>query len=161
MRFRNRFCNDRALEREVTSAVASEVASAVASAVASEVASDLANPERSNLEWPEQVTIKLHLRGLESLKITNGHVTLQASLPSGVKRPNLRLSKDALETLLNTKSPYWMDVRMFNSDAKPAESIPLNDGYFLIRLPKVLFESAEPQGVTPTSISLSWIDFYR
>jgi hypothetical protein len=44
---------------------------------------------------------------------------------------------------------------MVSDDGKPATTIPLNDGYFEIQLPKALFED------NPKSITVNWIDFYR
>ncbi len=44
---------------------------------------------------------------------------------------------------------------MVGEDGKPAETIPLVNGHFEMRLPKTLFEG------NPKSIAISWIDFYR
>ncbi len=44
---------------------------------------------------------------------------------------------------------------MVGKDGKPAKTIPLDDGYFEMQLPKALFED------NPKSITINWIDFYR
>ena len=98
--------------------------------------------------------LRLHLKGLEHFKVTNGKVTLEAA-GSG-HDGKVRLWKDGKEdSPLDAKSPYWTEIRMFGDDGKPTTSIPLKDGYFEIQLPKALFED------NPKSITINWIDFYR
>ena len=110
--------------------------------------------ESTNGIWSESVILRLHLKGLENFKVSNDKVTLEAAVSSqdGVAR----LWKDGKENLpLDSKSPYWMEIRRIGKGGKPTTSIPLSDGYFEINLPKALFED------NPKSITVSWIDFYR
>jgi hypothetical protein len=110
--------------------------------------------ERRGDNWPTSVTVRLHLKGLENLKITNGKETLKASVSS--QDAKVRLWKDGEEySPLDSKHPYWMEIRMVGKDGKPVKTIPLKDGYFEMPLPKALFED------NPKSITLNWIDFYR
>jgi hypothetical protein len=110
--------------------------------------------ERTGEKWPDAVVLRLHLNGLESFRITNGKVTVNAAMSS--QDGKARLWKDSKEDKpLDAKSPVWMDVRMFGKDGKPAKVIPLKDGYFEMSLPKAFFEG------NPKSITLNWIDFYR
>ena len=110
--------------------------------------------ERSGDNWPTTVMLRLHLKGLENLKITNGKETLKASVSS--QDAKVRLWKDGEEdSPLDSKHPFWMEVRMVGKDGEPVKSIPLEDGYFEMKLPKALFED------NPKSITLNWIDFYR
>ena len=110
--------------------------------------------ERSDNKWPTNVMLRLHLKGLEYFKVTNGNVTVEAALSS--QDGKVRLWKDNAETqLLDAKHPYWMEIRMVGKDGKSARTIPLIDGYFELQLPKALFEDH------PNSITLNWIDFYR
>jgi hypothetical protein len=68
----------------------------------------------------------------------------------------VRLWKDRKEGApLDEKSPFWMDVRILTGDGKPAQTLPLRDGYFEVALPRAFFEGS------PKSITLKWIDFYR
>jgi len=60
-----------------------------------------------------------------------------------------------VDSPLDSKSPYWMDIRMVGDDGEPAAAIPLKGGYFEMQLPKAFFEG------TPMSIKVNWIDFYR
>jgi hypothetical protein len=48
-----------------------------------------------------------------------------------------------------------MEIRVIGKDGKPVKTIPLNDSYFELKLPKALLED------NPMSITLNWDDFYR
>ncbi len=110
--------------------------------------------ERTDENWSDIVMLRLHLNGLENFKVSNGRVTLKASVSS--QDGNVRQWKDGKEdSSLDAKSPYWAEIRMFGDDEKPTTSIPLKDGYFEIKLPQALFED------NPKSITVDWIDFYR
>ncbi|MFO1044404.1 MAG: hypothetical protein U0941_21745 [Planctomycetaceae bacterium] len=115
-----------------------------------------ANIVRVGKSWPEVVTLKLHLKGLEKFSVSNGNVTIHAAVSSSDPASRVRVWKDNAENVpVDDESPYWLDLRMIGSDGKPTKSIPLQEGYFEIRLPKPLFEG------NPASISVDWIDFYR
>ena len=110
--------------------------------------------ERRGENWPTSVTVRLYLKGLENLKVTDGNDTLEAAVSSQYSK--VRLWKDGEEdSPLNSGHPYWMEIRMVGKHGKPMKMIPLKDGYFEMQLPKALFED------NPKSITLNWIDFYR
>ena len=112
--------------------------------------------ERMDEKWPDGVVLRLHLKGLENFRASNGKVTLDAAVSSSDDRQRVRLWKDGKEDLpLDSKSLYWMAIRMVGSDGKPAKDIPLKDGFFEMQLPKAFFED------NPMSITVNWIDFYR
>jgi hypothetical protein len=112
--------------------------------------------ERVDEKWPGAVVLRLHLKGLENFRASNGKVTLDAAVSSQEGKVKVRLWKDGKEDApLDKKSPFWMDVRSLTSDGKPASKIPLKDGYFEMSLPRAFFEG------NPKSITLNWIDFYR
>lgn len=109
--------------------------------------------ERTDETWPDGMVLRLHVKGLESFRVSNGKVTINAAM-SG--QDNVRQWKDANEdSLLDAGSPYRMEIRMVGSDGKSARGVPLRDGYFEILLPKAFFE------VNPKSVTVNWIDFYR
>jgi len=109
--------------------------------------------ERTDGNWPDIVMLRLHLKGLENFKVSNGIITLEAAVSS--QDGKVRIWKDGKEdSQLDAKSPYWTEIRMVSDDGKPVKTIPL-DGYFEIQLPKALFED------NPKSITVNWIDFYR
>ncbi len=100
--------------------------------------------------------LRLHLKGLENFRVTNDKVKLEASASLQEGKPLVRLWKDGkVDTPLDSKSPYWMEIRMIGGDGKPAKVIPLKDGYFEMALPKEFFEG------NPKAITVNWIDFYR
>jgi len=110
--------------------------------------------ERTDEKWPEKMLFRLNLKGLESFRITNDKVKLEASVSS--QNGTVRLWKDGKENvLLDDKSPHWMEIRLICSDGKAVKEIPLKDGYFEMQLPQAFFEG------NPKSITLNWIDFYR
>ena len=112
--------------------------------------------ERTEEKWPEAVVLRLHLKGLENFRASNGKVTLNSAVSSFNDRQRVRLWKDGKEdSPLDSKSPHWMAIRMVGSDGKPAKEIPLKDGCFEMQLSKAFFED------NPKSITLNWIDFYR
>jgi hypothetical protein len=110
--------------------------------------------ERQGQKWPEGVVLRLHLKGLESFRATNGKITLDAAMSS--QDATVRQWKDGKEDApLDAQDQFWMEVRIVGGDGKPATDIPLKDGYFEMQLPKALFEG------NPKSITVNWIDFYR
>jgi hypothetical protein len=112
--------------------------------------------ERAGDKWPEAVVLRLHLKGLENFRASNGKVTLAAAVSVQDGKPKVRLWKGGKEDApLEEKSPFWMDVRILTGDGKPAKELPLEDGYFEMALPRAFFEG------NPKSITLNWIDFYR
>jgi hypothetical protein len=115
-----------------------------------------ADIERQDKKWPDAVMLRLHLQGLESFRVSNGPVTLEATIFTDEGKPTVGEWKGGSENAgLDEKSPFWMDVRILAGDGKLARAIPVKDGYFEITLPKAIFDG------NPKSISLRWIDFYR
>jgi hypothetical protein len=112
--------------------------------------------EREGKKWPDAVVLRLHLKGLENFRASNGKVTIHAAAGIQEGKEKVRIWRDGKEDApLDQKSPFWTDIRIVGSDSKPAKEIPLKDGYFEIGLPKAFFED------NPKSITLNWIDFYR
>jgi hypothetical protein len=112
--------------------------------------------ERLGDTWPQAVVLRLHLKGLSSLRASNGEVTLDAAVSIQEGKTTVRMWKDGEEDArLDEKSPLWMDIRIVGGDGGPAQELPLEDGYFETKLPRAFFEG------NPRSITLNWIDFYR
>ena len=92
--------------------------------------------ERTEDKWPEAVVMKLHLKGLENFVVSNGKTKLHAAVSRRDGKLRVRLWKDDKEDeLLDSNSPYWMEIRPVGADGKPAREIPLKDGYFEMLLP--------------------------
>jgi hypothetical protein len=112
--------------------------------------------ERKGEKWPDAVVLRLHLKGLENFRASNGKVTLAAVVSVQEGKPKVRLWKDGKEdALLDEKSPFWTSIRIMGSDGKPARELPLKGGSFEMALPRAFFEG------NPKAITLNWIDFYR
>ncbi len=113
--------------------------------------------QRTADKWPDNVTLRLHLQGLEQFRASNGKVTLHAAVSSHNDQERVRQWKDSQEDapLDSRRNPFWMKVRMVSRDGKPATEIPLQGGCFEISLPRPFFEQ------NSQSITVSWIDFYR
>jgi hypothetical protein len=112
--------------------------------------------EREGEKWPDAVAMRLHLKGLESFRASNGKVTLDAAVSIQEGKKQVRVWQGGKEDdPLDEKSPLWMDVRIVGGDGKPARELPLKDGYFEVALPRALLEG------NPKSVTLNWIDFYR
>jgi hypothetical protein len=112
--------------------------------------------ERVEDEWPKSVVLRLHLKGLESFRASNGKVTLDAAVSIEEGKQKVRVWKDGKEKApLDEKSTLWLDVRIVGGDGKPAKELPLKDGYFEVALPRAFFEG------NPKAITVNWIDFYR
>lgn len=111
--------------------------------------------EEAGKQWPDAVVLRLHLKGLENFKITNGNVTVEGSASLQDGKQHVRLWQDGKEdSPLDAKSLHWIHVRIFSNEGKLAKELPINDGYFELMLPKAMFEGSR-------KITVSWIDFYR
>ena len=110
--------------------------------------------ERQDETWPKVVALRLHLKGLENFRVSNGKVRLDAAVSSQTGK--VRLWKDRKEDApLDAKSPFWAEILIVGGNGKPAQEIPLKGGYFEVTLPRALFEG------NPKTITVGWIDFYR
>ena len=111
--------------------------------------------ERRKSEWPNVVVIRLRLRGLEHFQVVAGAKKLEAAVGSRNGRLEIRAWKDGDESRpLDDKSPNWPKISVIDS-GQPAKGLPLTEGWFDIELPRALFEG------NPSTIGVSWIDFYR
>src|SRR5262245_39550007 len=73
--------------------------------------------EREGEKWPDAVVLRLHLKGLESFRASNGKVTLDAAVSIQEGKVKVRLWKDGKEDApLDEKSPFWTDIRIVGGD---------------------------------------------
>jgi len=106
--------------------------------------------------FPQKMLLRLHLKGLEELRISCDGQILLASVSSSEER-EIRQSRgvargDSLEwETLEPGSRYWMEIRIVGGNSR----IPLTEGYFEVQLPRFFREDKIFQ------FSLRWIDFYR
>ncbi len=109
---------------------------------------------RTSGDWSVHMTLRLHLQGLEGLKVSNGKLKLVAAVAGTDNKRFLNVSEDANQSSEPTKLAEY-EIRAFGRDGRPSNVLPLKDGYFEVRLPKALFAD------NPESITINWIDFYR
>lgn len=77
--------------------------------------------EREGEKWPDAVALRLHLKGLESFRASNGKVTLDAAVAIQEGKVKVRLWTDGKEDApLDEKSPLWTGIRIVGGDGKPA-----------------------------------------
>ena len=106
--------------------------------------------EKTGEKWPAAVVVRLHLKGLEGFRASNGQVQLEAAASSQNEKSPIRLWKDGKEDEpLDSKSPYWMEIRIIRGSRTGAAT------HFEMQLPRAFLEDQ------PKSITLRWIDFYR
>ena len=106
--------------------------------------------------WPQEITLRIKLKGLESLTIANEKVEWKVSVSSHSGHPTLQhLWRNGKEGQpLEKSSPYWVEIRRFDPDGKPATGLPPSDGWFELRIPQEILTGV-------SQVTLSWIDFYR
>lgn len=110
--------------------------------------------ERGVGDWPQVVTLRLHLKGLENFRVSNGAMTLDAAVSIRDGKILARLWQDGDEK----KTPdekHRLEIRAIDGDGNPARELPLKAGFFEIWLPPAFF------AINPGSLTLAWIDFYR
>jgi len=106
--------------------------------------------------WPDHVSLRLYLRGLEGLAISNGSVTVKASVLSHSGHGRLLgVVNSGQEKVVDEGDPYWTEIKAFDASGKPVQGLPAEGGYFEMVLPRALFEAK------PKSLIIDWIDFYR
>ncbi len=111
---------------------------------------------RTTGDWPERMVLRLHLHGLEGLKVSNGKLEFVAEVAGPDKKRFLQVNKSSQPSNPpESKTLATYEIRSFDQGGRPADNIPLKDGYFEVRLPKELFAD------NPESITINWIDFYR
>jgi hypothetical protein len=117
-----------------------------------------ATVERKADRWPDELVLRLHLRGLEDLRLACGDVTLRASVLSHSGNPRMlhvRRRGEEEGPELGRDDRYWGDIRAFDADGKPIDGLPQEGGWFEMAVPRALLPEREK------TLSLEWIDFFR
>src|SRR5262245_41481322 len=84
--------------------------------------------ERVGEKWPETVVRRLHLKGLENFRVSNGKVAINAAAGIQEGKTRVRIWKDGKEDApLDQKSPFWTDIRSIGRDGKAAKELPIKD----------------------------------
>ncbi len=113
--------------------------------------------KRITKEWPRQVVLRLHLKGLERLTISNGDTTLNLSVSSHREDPLVQLwLNNEEDAALNTTSRFWMRVHRVDTEKlSPNENPTKSRRYYEMQLPQALLAGSA------NTLTAKWIDFYR
>jgi hypothetical protein len=101
-------------------------------------------------QLPERIIARLHLAGLEELRLVTEEVTVAASV-SEEKVESQRKILGNSEQALRSSDALWLDIQIVSESA----TLPLEDGYFEIHFPAAFIQQSG--GV----FEIHWIDFYR
>jgi len=103
--------------------------------------------------WPKTKNVFLNVKGLEMFQVSNGNITLHASVSSA----SIRMWADNEAEALSKQ--WQLEVSVVNAAGEvvpPPYTLPLAKGLkFKIVLPNALCPR------TVSSLEISWIDFYR
>ena len=102
-----------------------------------------------------RVLVRLHLHGLEELRLTGAEGEWVVSVLSHSGNPILQTfnPSGALGVKLTPQDALWLTLRIAPTPGQ-APTIPLQDGWFELTLPDALV-------VPGSDFSLRWIDFHR
>ncbi|OVE74019.1 hypothetical protein BVX94_01695 [bacterium B17] len=102
--------------------------------------------------------MRLHLKSLESFEVDNKKITATACF---VIRPTYKQLGEVYKhgnlksAVVNEDSKYWIPIKVINRKDPGSAEIPLEDGYFEVTFPDVLFEG------NPEKLYIEWIDYLR
>ena len=104
---------------------------------------------------PENIVLRLNLKGLEEFRLISDQATIAASASSsGVFDSNdQRVISSGSEYSIMPIDPLWMKIEIVPDQA--AKKIPLEEGYFELTVPTEFIRN------TGNSFQIQWIDFYR
>jgi hypothetical protein len=105
-------------------------------------------------QWPEGLTLRFYLAGLESLQLDYEDTKVALSVTTSSQILESANSADSGEIATDPNSPYWMAVTFVDADGQ-ATATTTRDGAILVTMPPDFF------AINPRSFGLNWIDFYR
>ena len=104
---------------------------------------------------PENMLLRLHLQGLEEIRLISDQAAIAASAsssgPFGVSDQSF-ISAGS-EYSIKPIDPLWMKIEIVSGQAN--KNIPLEEGYFEVTFPREFLQNAV------NSFEIHWIDFYR
>ena len=105
-------------------------------------------------DMPEDMLLRLHLQGLEEIRLISDQAVIVASgSSSGSFAVNdQRVNSSGSEYSITPIDPLWMKIEIISGQAK---KIPLKSGYFEITVPRAFLQNAG------NFFEIQWIDFYR
>jgi hypothetical protein len=114
-----------------------------------------AHVERIDGKRTREVLLRLHLQGLERLRVDYGKVVeLSLSSTAPYTWSCTLVSGGSTVGEVDADSPYWMPVRLVAADGGLGR-IPLREGTIEVGLPRDVLAGKS------RSFDFDWIDFYR
>jgi len=106
-------------------------------------------------DMPENMLLRLHIKGLEEFRLVSNQAVVVASGSSGGSFSiyDQRVNSSGSEYSITPIDPLWMKIEIVSDQA--TKKIPLGQGYFEITVPKEFLRNAG------NSFEIQWIDFYR
>ena len=104
---------------------------------------------------PENVVVRLHLKGLEGFRLISNQAIIAASASSSgsFSINNQQVNLSGSEYSISPIDPLWMKIEIV--PVRATKKIPLEEGYFEITVPREFLRNTE------NSFEIQWIDFYR
>jgi hypothetical protein len=104
---------------------------------------------------PENITLRLHLTGLEQFRLTSARDRISASVANGnaVNAGSQTILSSGTESPLLPGHPLWMEIEIVSGQAE--KKIPLEKGYFEVTVPQEFIRNIEK------TFEIEWIDFFR
>ena len=104
---------------------------------------------------PETMVLRLHLKGLEDVRLISDQATISASVSSSAvfNVTNQQIISAGNEYSITPIDPLWMKIQIVSDQTD--KKIPLEAGFFEITVPKEFIQTAG------NSFEIQWIDFYR
>lgn len=102
---------------------------------------------------PDTLLLRLHLIGLEDLRVISSEATVSASVSAGEAAfpVSERIVSSNVEFPILSVHPLWVNIEIVSEN----KNVPLEEGYFEITIPREFIRNAG------TSFEVRWIDFYR
>jgi len=97
---------------------------------------------------PENVTLRLHLKGLEGFRLLSARDQISASVSGDTQT----ILSSGTESPLSPGDPLWVEIEIVSEAEK---KIPLDQGYFEVTVPQEFIRNAGEM------FEIEWIDFYR
>lgn len=103
---------------------------------------------------PEEIVLRLHLKGLEEFRLSSAQDSIAASVSSSdASDVHQKIIASGGDSPLQPSHPLWLQIEIIAGQAE--KKIPLEEGYFEITVPKEFTRKAG------SSFEIEWIDFYR
>jgi hypothetical protein len=106
---------------------------------------------RTGASWPRPLGLRLHLGGLEELRVACGSTEVRVAVAStGDRRVSQSLRRDDVEQPITPDSPYWLDTRVVGPGSDGS-----GRGWIEVELAEELLSDGGDH------LAIHWVDFFR